>query len=51
MGWIGSREHQFNVGNKEKCPHCGLYFMSAHIDSHMSTCLKNPANQESDDEE
>jgi len=24
--WIGSNEHEFNVGGKQKCDYCGLYF-------------------------
>jgi hypothetical protein len=39
-----------DVGNwytqgQDKCPHCGLYFGHAQIDSHMAACHLNPANQ------
>lgn len=36
--WIGSPQHQFNVGGKQKCQHCGLYF--------PDTQLKHGCNQE-----
>ena len=44
--WIGSPEHQFNVGGKDKCPYCGDYFLSHLIDSHMDNCRLNPEKQE-----
>jgi len=43
-------EVAFNTGGKDKCPHCGQYFSSAHIYTHMDKCVNNPANQEEENE-
>jgi hypothetical protein len=47
--WIGSFQHQFNVGGKEKCPFCGDYFFDTAIDRHMSKCHNNPDREEDDE--
>lgn len=44
--WIGSNEHQFNVGGKSKCQYCGLYFLDHSIESHEAGCHLNPENKE-----
>lgn len=44
--WIGSNEHQFNVGGKSKCEYCGLYFLDHTIGSHEEACHHNPDNKE-----
>lgn len=35
----------FNTAGQDKCPHCGGWFPSAWVLSHIDSCASNPKNK------
>jgi hypothetical protein len=44
MRWSRNPVGEFNTRGQDKCTHCGDYFPSAWIVSHIDSCPKNPKN-------